>query len=469
MDHTLVWNSCLQSIKQRVDPQSFNTWFTPIQPVALVENELTIQVPHRLFYEWLEEHYIDVLKVGLNQALGQAGRLQYRISPQRNPTPPPTAAGHLAGTPGQASPPPPPPAPNNPFVIAGVRRPRIDSNVDPTQNFDNFIQGDCNSLARNAAKALADNPTETAFNPLVIHGPVGLGKTHLLHAVGNYIQDKFPEKSVLYVSTNTFTNQLVNSIGSNATNDLLNFYQNVDVLLVDDIHNLAHRKKTQDVFFNLFNTLRSQKKAVILTCDRPIKELDIEERLRSRFQWGLSADLSVPALETRMAILASKASSRNVSLDPTVTEFICFHVQDNIRQLESVLTNLSVRSGLSPNGIDLELAREVMQNFVSELKNEITPQRIQQLVAEHFGVELANLASATRKRQVVLARQISMFLVKEYTDNSLKAIGRMFGGRDHSTVLYSIRTVRDLMDTNDDIRKALEELERKIRMGSGNQ
>jgi len=465
MDHTLIWNNCLQNIRQSVDPQSFQTWFAPIRPVALESNELTIQVPHRLFYEWLEEHYIDVLKTSLNQALGTSGRLQYRINPNRQDNPQATQKKNgksATRVPGHQ------PTPGNPFVIPGVKRPKIPSNLDPRYTFDNFIEGDCNSLARNAAKAVADNPGNTAFNPLVIHGNVGLGKTHLLQAVGNYISKKFPEKAVLYVSTDTFTNQLVSSIGSNTTNDLVNWYQNVDVLLVDDIQQLVKRKKTQDVFFNLFNVLRQNNKAVVMTCDRPIIELDIEERLRSRFQWGLSADLSMPALETRMAILNSKALNTEVEIPAEVAEFICFHIQHNIRQLEGVLNNLVLHQGVrGDESIDLKLAKEVLKNFVSEINKEVTPDVIQRTVADYYDLEVEKLASSTRRRHVVLARQISMFLVKEYTDQSLKAIGRMFGGRDHSTVLYSIKTVRDLMETNDEIKKALGELERKIRIGQG--
>jgi chromosomal replication initiator protein len=466
MDHTAVWANCLQTIRQDVDPQSFQTWFAPIRPVALNSNELTIQVPHRLFYEWLEEHYIEILKKSLNKALGTSGRLQYRINPNRqemhsNKPANPSTNGS-SGAPGPQA------TPGNPFVIPGVTRPRIPSNLDPQFTFDNFIEGDCNSLARNAAKAVANNPTNTAFNPLVIHGPVGLGKTHLLQAVGNYISDKFPSKAVLYVSTDTFTNQLVSSIGSNTTNDLVNWYQNVDVLLVDDIQQLVKRKKTQDVFFNLFNVLRQNNKAIVMTCDRPIIELDIEERLRSRFQWGLSADLSVPALETRMAILKSKADNNKVDIPAEVAEFICFHIQNNIRQLEGVLNNLVLHKGVrGDEEVDLKLAKEVLKNFVSEINKEVTPDVIQRTVADYYDLEVEKLASATRRRQVVLARQISMFLVKEYTDQSLKAIGRMFGGRDHSTVLYSIKTVRDLMETNDEIKKALADLERKIRIGQG--
>ncbi len=471
MDHTAIWNNCLQNIRQNVDPQSFQTWFAPIRPVALQQNELTIQIPNRLFYEWLEEHYVDVLKTSLQQALGTAGRLQYRISPARSEARNNDAAksGTAKGGKKNSGGPGPRPAPGNPFVIPGVTRPRIPSNLDTRYTFDNFIEGDCNSLARNAAKAVADNPANTAFNPLVIHGNVGLGKTHLLQAVGNYITEKFPNKAVLYVSTDTFTNQLVSSIGSNTTNDLVNWYQNVDVLLVDDIQQLVKRKKTQDVFFNLFNVLRQNNKAVVMTCDRPIIELDIEERLRSRFQWGLSADLSMPALETRMAILKSKADNTEVEIPSNVAEFICFHIQHNIRQLEGVLNNLVLHKGVlgDEQQIDLKLAKEVLKNFVTEINKEVTPDVIQRTVADYYNLEVENLASATRRRHVVLARQISMFLVKQYTEESLKSIGRMFGGRDHSTVLYSIKTVKDLMETNDEIRKSLGDLERKIRIGQG--
>ena len=223
------------------------------------------------------------------------------------------------------------------------------------------------------------------------------------------------------------------------------------------------------MFFNLFNVLRQNNKAVVMTCDRPIIELDIEERLRSRFQWGLSADLSMPALETRMAILKSKADNTEVDIPSNVAEFICFHIQHNIRQLEGVLNNLVLHKGVLGDGqeIDLKLAKDVLKNFVTEINKEVTPDVIQRTVAEYYNLDVENLASATRRRHVVLARQISMFLVKQYTEESLKSIGRMFGGRDHSTVLYSIKTVKDLMETNDDIRKSLGELERKIRIGQG--
>lgn len=470
MDHSAVWNRCLQTIRERVDAQSFRTWFEPIRPVKLNSNELTIQVPHRLFYEWLEEHYVDVLKSSLRGALGDNGRLLYQIINHRKKEDAPASRGRAMAQDDR-------PGGRqdyrdkiqNPFVIPGIEKPKIESNLNPRFTFANFIEGDCNLLARNAAKAVADRPANTAFNPLVIHGNVGLGKTHLLQAIGNHVMEKFPRKSVLYVSTDQFTNQIINSIQNNATSDLLNFYQHVDVLLVDDIQLLYNRTKTQDIFFNLFNTLRQNNKAIVLTCDRPIKDLNIEERLKSRFMWGLTADLTPPDLETRMAILSAKASSEEVEIPSDVAEFICFHIQANIRQLEGVLNNLALHQGVAGIEIDISLAKRVLKNFVNEINKEITPEVIQRTVAEYFSLEVEKLQSSTRVRQVVLARQISMFLVKSYTDSSLKAIGNLFGGRDHSTVLYSIKTVQDLMETDEAVKKTLEELDRKIKMGRGEQ
>ncbi len=419
-----------------------------------------------MFYEWLEEHYVEVLKNSLNSALGRPGRLQYRINPVRTKARPtlPQRNGHLT----EQVPLTQQRMPGNPFVIPGVARPKIPSNLDSQYTFQNFIEGDCNTLARNAAKAVADNPTQTAFNPLVVHGKSGLGKTHLLHAIGNYVSVKYPEKAVLFVGTDTFTQHLVDSIATNSTNELLSWYQNVDILLVDDIQHLVKRKKTQDIFFNLFNVLRQNSKAIVMACDRPIIELDIEERLRSRFQWGLSADLSEPALETRMAILTSKAANNNVELPTDVAEFICFHIQHNIRQLEGILNTMVMKKGIAgKERLDIPLAKEVMKSFVSDIHREVTPEVIQKAVADHFNLEVELVKSTTRRRQVVLARQISMFLVKQHTNNSLKKIGQLFGNRDHSTVIYSLRTVEDLMDTNDEVRRALAELDRKIRIGKG--
>ncbi|MGB3545962.1 MAG: chromosomal replication initiator protein DnaA [Saprospiraceae bacterium] len=467
-DHATIWDNCLGTIKSSIDSQSYQTWFEPIQPVALKDRSLTIQVPHRLFYEWLEEHYLDLLKRSVRQHLGDGGQLLYQILPTTMKRPRLAPAYPTASPQGQ-------PAPTNgsarrqdsslnPFVIPGITKPKIESNLNAQYTFNNFIEGNCNQLARNAGLAIADRPGTTSFNPLVIYGQTGLGKTHLAQAIGNEVTARYPEKSVVYTTTDQFTNDIINSIKENAISGLINDYKHVDVLIVDDIHALRDKKRTQEIFFNLFNSLRQQNKQIILTTDKPVKELDIEERLKSRFKWGLVADLQMPDLETRMAILAHKSDFEGIEIPNDVSEFICFNVKNNIRELEGALNTLVLRSSFTKGEIDLDLAKEVIRNFVSELNQEVTVDSIQKLVADYYNLDVEKLAGQTRRRQVVIARQLSMYLAKTLTDKSLKAIGQNFGGRDHSTVIYSVKTVRNMIETDQSIKKAVDELERQIKM-----
>ena len=313
--------------------------------------------------------------------------------------------------------------------------------------------------------AIAKKPGGTSFNPLVIFGDVGLGKTHLAHAIGNDVLNRFPGKTVLYVSSEKFTNQIIQSIKNNAVNDFVNFYQLIDVLIVDDIQFLANKQKTQEIFFHIFNQLHQNGKQIILTSDRPPKDLDgMEERLISRFKWGLSADLQAPDLETRIAILEAKMTQEGIEIPQNVTEFICYNIQNNIRELEGVLVSLVAQSSLNQQEVDLELAKKVIRNFVKQINKEITVDYIQKLVADHFDLGVEKLQGKTRKRQVVIARQLSMYLAKNLTDKSLKAIGENFGGRDHSTVIYSCKTVQDLMETDVIFKDTVADLEKKIKM-----
>jgi len=441
---------------------------------------LTIQVPNKFFYEWLEEHYVALLKMTIRKELGERGRLEYQILTGG-------ASGtkvneHLAAVgmeyrngngkhnsnssrkgmaPGGLD------ASNikNPFVIPGIRKIKVDPQLNPTYTFDSFIEGDCNRLARSAGLAVAKKPGGTAFNPLVIFGDVGLGKTHLAHAIGNEVLRSFDNKRVLYVSSEKFTSQIIESIKNNAVNDFVHFYQLVDVLIVDDIQFLANKQKTQEIFFHIFNQLHQNGKQIILTSDRPPKDLDgMEERLISRFKWGLSADLQIPEFETRVAILEAKMNREGVDLPSDVVEFICYNIQNNIRELEGVLVSLIAQSSLNRREIDVELAKDVTRNFVTQINKEITLDFIKNLVADHFSVPVEKLGGKTRKRQFVIARQLSMYLAKHLTDKSLKAIGQMFGGRDHSTVIYSIKTVQDLMETDLVFKDTVSELEKKIRL-----
>jgi chromosomal replication initiator protein len=465
-DHATVWDNCLQTIRRQVNTRSFKTWFEPIKAIRLENNALTIQVPNKYFYEWLEEHYVSLLKNSIRKELGESGKLEYQILVAANgqkakaePSKQESNGRHHA--PGMID----SESIMNPFVIPGIKKLKVDPQLNPNYTFDNYIEGDCNRLARSAGLAIAKKPGGTSFNPLVVYGDVGLGKTHLAHAIGNEVVAKFPNKTVLYVSAEKFTNQIIQSIRNNAVNDFVNFYQLIDLLIVDDIQFLANKQKTQEIFFHIFNQLHQNGKQIVLTSDRPPKNLDgMEERLISRFKWGLTTDLQAPDLETRMAILENKMHREGIEIPADVIEFICYNIKNNIRELEGVLVSLTAQSSLNRREIDLELAKEVIKNFVSQINKEITVEFIQKLVADHFVMPVDTLQGQTRKRQVVIARQLSMYLAKNLTDKSLKVIGENFGGRDHSTVIYSCRTVQDLMETDAIFKDTVTELEKKIRM-----
>ena len=460
--HQDIWNNCLRTIRKNINEQSFKTWFLPIKPIRFAENSLTIQVPNKFFYEWLEEHYVGLLKMTVRQELGEDGRLEYQIVMGGNPI---QASGINPQMEGQDAIPNIPDNIKNPFVIPGIRKVKIDSQLNPNYTFDRFIEGDCNKLARSAGLAVAKKPGRTAFNPLVIFGDVGLGKTHLAQAIGNEVKTTGMDKTVLYVSSEKFTNQLIQSIKNGDVNDFVNFYQLIDILIVDDIQFLANKQKTQEIFFHIFNQLHQKGKQLVLTSDRPPKDLDgMEQRLISRFKWGLSADLSVPDFETRMAILGEKMSYEGISFPNDVIEFISYNIKNNIRELEGVLISLVAQSSLNGKEVDIDLAKGVIRNFVKEISKEITVEYIQELVADHYEVAVEKLQGKTRKRSVVIARQLSMYLAKNLTNQSLKSIGSKFGGRDHSTVIYSCKAVQDMLDTDNMFKDTVDDLEKKITM-----
>ena len=472
----MVWDDCLRIIKKNVSPQSFKTWFEPIKPVRLEAEVLTIQVPNKFFFEWLEENYVQLLKKSIRQDLGERARLVYHIhengsntesakSGNSKPDHKPSAEKDNEPVPGVFD----AEMIKNPFIIPGIKRIKVDPQLNPNYTFENFIEGDCNRLARNAGLAIAKRPGGTAFNPLVIFGDVGLGKTHLAQAVGNDIAQNMPNKAILYVSAEKFTNQIIQAIKNNSINDFVNFYQMIDVLIIDDIQFLSGKQKTQEIFFHIFNQLHQNGKQIILTSDRAPKDLEgMEDRLISRFKWGLTADLQMPDLETRMAILGSKLEEEGVDIPRDVLEFICYNIKNNIRELEGVMVSLLAQSTLIRRNVDLELAKEVIRNFVTTLTRELTVEFIQQLVADHFNVPVDKLHHESRKRNFVIARQLSMYLAKKHTNKSLKSIGELFGGRDHSTVIYSCRAVQDMMDTDMSFKDTVEDVERKLKMSLNN-
>jgi chromosomal replication initiator protein len=315
--------------------------------------------------------------------------------------------------------------------------------------------------------AVAEKPGGTAFNPLVVYGNAGLGKTHLVHAIGNQVKKNFPNKTVLYVSAEKFINQFIEHSRNNEVNDFINFYQLIDVLIIDDIQFFAPAIKSQDAFFAIFNHLHQNGKQLILTSDKPPKDLEgVQERLLSRFRWGLSADLQAPDFETRMAILEYKMRKEGLELPLEVVKYLAYNVQNNIREMEGALVSLFAHSTLVKREIDLELTKKVLRNIIKTSSKEVTIDAIQKMVCDYYTITYDKLQAKTRKREIVQARQISMFLAKKFTKNSLKTIGEHFGGRDHTTVIHSCQTVNDLMDTDGVFRDQVKELQQKVQLAS---
>jgi chromosomal replication initiator protein len=470
-DHNQVWKNCLEIIKDNVSPQGYKTWFEPIKPVKLLDNVLTIQVPSQFFYEWMEEHYVTLLKKIIRKELGAEGRLEYSIIMENNHDNENPYTIKVPTTNRKAIKNSPVAMPldlnespiKNPFIIPGLRKMNVDSNLNPNYSFDSFIEGDCNRLARSAGFAVANKPGGTAFNPLLIYGGVGLGKTHLAHAIGIEIKNRNPEKTVLYVSSEKFTHQFIDAVRNNTTNDFSHFYQMMDVLIIDDVQFFSGKEKTQDVFFHIFNHLHQTGKQIIITSDKPPVEMQgMEQRLLSRFKWGLSADLQVPGLETRIAILKKKMYADGIDLPDEVVEYLAYSITTNVRELEGALISLIAQSSLNKKAITLDLAKQMIDKFVKNTAREVSIDYIQKVVCDYFDLPIELLKSKTRKREIVQARQIAMYFAKKMTKSSLASIGAHCGGKDHATVLHACRTVNNLQETDKHFRKYLDDLEKKL-------
>lgn len=469
--HEGVWESCLKLIKDNISLQAFKTWFEPIVPIKLENNILTIQVPSHFFYEWLEEHYIQLLRKVVKKEIGNEGSLEYSIIMENNSnsSSPYTVKIPTNNTSSLKNAPINMPINTNekqirnPFIIPGLKKVNIESNLIASHTFDNFVEGECNRLARASGYAVANKPGGTAFNPLLIYGGVGLGKTHLAHSIGIEIKDNFPNKTVLYVQSEKFAHQFIDAIKNNTTNDFVHFYQMVDVLIIDDVQFFTGKEKTQDVFFSIFNHLHQNGKQIVLTSDKaPVEMQGMEQRLLSRFKWGLSADLGTPDLETRIAILEKKMYGSGIELPNEVVEYLAYSINTNIREIEGALNTLLAQASLNKKAITLELAKQMVDKFVRSTAREVSIEYIQKVVCDYFDLPIEMLKSKTRKREVVQARQISMYFSKKMTKSSLANIGAHCGGKDHATVLHACRTVVNLSETDKQFRNYLEELEKKL-------
>ena len=466
-----VWNNCLSFIKDNIQPQAYKTWFLPIKPVKLSENILSIEVPSKFFYEWLEEHYVKLLKTALQKELGNDARLVYSIrmentlgnkvaftesipSNNRSGVAPQDVDAPLNSQAAELK---------NPFVIPGIKNLQIESQLNPNYNFENFLEGDSNRLGRSAALAVAAKPGGTSFNPLLIFGGVGLGKTHLAHAIGVEIKEKYQDKTVLYIAAKKFTQQYIEAVKKNTRNDFIHFYQLLDVLIIDDVQFLSGKTGTQDVFFHIFNHLHQNGKQVILTSDKaPVDMQDIEQRLLSRFKWGLSAELQLPNYETRISILKNKLYRDGVHISNDIIEYVAKNIKTNVRELEGAIISLIAQSSFNKVEITQELAQDVVMKFVKNTKREVSIDYIQKVVSDYFQMDIETLQSKTRRRHIVQARQLAMYFAKKFTKASLASIGNQIGKRDHATVLHACKTVDNLTFTDKQFRKYVEDLSQKL-------
>ncbi len=456
-----IWENCIGVIKKNLEPQAFMTWFEPIVPYKLSGKALTIQVPSTFFYEYLEENFAPVLREAIDTALGEDGRLEYSIKVEDEEEEQKTNNNYIGSITQLKN-----NEHNKSASVNGKPNPAFLSNfkLNPIYSFDNFIEGDCNRLARSAGVAVAQKPGVTAFNPLMLYGGVGLGKTHLVQAIGNYIKMYEKNREVVYVSADKFTNQFIESLKNHNLEEFNHFYMQVDVLMIDDVQFLSGKDRTQEIFFHIFNHLHQSGKQIIMTSDCPPIDLKgLEERLLSRFKWGLTADLKQPDLETRMAIIHKKIADNKIDLPEEIIEYLAHSVDSNIRELEGAINSLIWQATTTLTPITLQMAKEVVEKIVQSVESrEVSIDTIQKTVSEYFGLTVDSLKAKTRKKEIVTARQIAMYFAKEYTGFSLKSIGYHFGGRDHSTVIHAIQTVNDFMMEKRELKLHIDDIKSRL-------
>jgi chromosomal replication initiator protein len=444
-----LWKRNLQIIREKISPQNFDTWINPIKIVSAEGNTIYLSVPNRFFRDWVIENYIDIIGDSLSNVMGIAVNINVIVTQSEITT---SLTDQKSERSVEKSPSPP------------KRDRKIPLSLNPNYSFDRFVVGTSNQFAHAAAVAVAKQPAR-AYNPLFIYGGVGLGKTHLLNAIGVLTISEYPGKNVLYVSAEEFMNELINSIRYDKMSKFREKYRRIDSLLIDDIQFIAGKERTQEEFFHTFNTLHDSGKQIVVTSDKFPKEIpNLEERLRSRFEWGLIADIQPPEIETRVAIVEKKAQENNIALPSNVAYYIASNASDsNIRELEGFLTRIAAYSSLTSREIDMDLVKEVLKKVIRQgEKKGITIEEILKTVTDKFNIKLSDIKSQKKSKNLVLPRQIAMYLSRKMTNASFPDIGTKIGGRDHSTVIYAHNKIIKMIDEDDTIRKTVKEIEQSL-------
>ncbi|WKS94688.1 chromosomal replication initiator protein DnaA [Riemerella columbina] len=482
-DLPLVWQKCLQFMKDNLNANededlgnlkgSFHSMFDYVYPLSLVDYNLTLAVPSNFYKEYIETNYIALLSSALKKYIGKRVKLWYAVLENNTEGHPNAVVQHMKGN----TTPPPKPQPvmpqltekiQNPLLVPGIKKINVDSNLNPVHSFDNFVEGESNKFAYSAAKIIAKRPGETSFNPMFIHGGVGVGKTHLAQAIGLEIKNTYPDKVVHYLSSEKFIQQFIKAASATRGNagsreSFANFYKMLDVLIVDDIQFLSGKKATQESFFHIFDYLHQNGKQIILTSDKaPADIMDIEERVVSRFKWGLSTEMKSPDYGTRRKIIEDKLNRDGIVLNEEMIDYLAGEVQSNVRELIGVINSVIAHSMIYKSDLTLDLLKETINKISTNQKKVIDIPHIQEVVCDYFGIKREQLLSKTRKREIALPRQLAMYFAKELTDATFSKIGKEMGNKDHSTVMYACDAVRDGAKVDKQMRKYIKELKEKI-------
>ncbi|QOR74104.1 chromosomal replication initiator protein [Cruoricaptor ignavus] len=475
----LIWDRCLAFMRDNLNAseadddlrrleKSFDLLFDKVKPVSLVNGNLTLLVPSDFYKEYIEDNYISLLGAALRKYIGRGVKLWYSVMENK-----PSGEGRpiTQNFKGISTPAPKlqevmpvPKSPVNPFAAPGIRKIQIESNLNNSLSFENFVEGESNKFASTVAKSIAKRPGATAFNPLFVHGGVGVGKTHLAHAIGLEIKNNFPDKVVLYLSSEKFIQQFISAAKAQNKTDFQNFYQMVDTLIIDDIQFLSGKAATQDSFFHIFDYLHQNGKQIILTSDKaPVDIQDIQERIVSRFKWGLSAEVRSPDFETRRKIIVDKLSRDGIVLTDDMVDYLAGEVNSNVRELVGVINSVIAYSTIYKSDLSLELLKDTINKITSSQKKVINIPYIQEVVCEYFGIRREDLLSKSRKRDIALPRQLAMYFAKEYTNATFSKIGEEMGGKDHSTVMYACDTIKDISKVDKEVRKYVKDLNDRIK------